>query len=100
MFDRLIDSYVEADAFPFIYARFEDKQGRVIYEHSILSLDDPVTQFIPEFADLKVAVSADGADLSVIEDKDAACPLQQVPMNSDMTVLDLINHQAVYLRCA
>jgi CubicO group peptidase (beta-lactamase class C family) len=131
--DRLIDSYVEADAFPFIYARLEDKQGRVIYEHSavnrdvlpdasvdgqswiriwsmskivtisvvldlvedgILSLDDPVTQFIPEFADLKVAVSAHGADLSVIEDKDAVCPLQQVPMNSVMTVLDLINHQA------
>jgi len=131
--DQLIDSYVEADAFPFIYARLEDKQGRVIYEHSavnrdvipdasidgqswiriwsmskivtisvvldlvedgILSLDDPVAQFIPEFADLKVAVSASGADLSTIEDKDAACPLQQVPMNSVMTVLDLINHQA------
>ena len=131
--DRVLDDFVAADAFPFLYARIEDKKGRLVYEHGVvngavlpgidvdgktwiriwsmskivtistlldlvedglLSLDDPVTKFIPEFENLQVAVSPEGADLSVIEDKDAACPLQLVPMTSTMTVLDLINHQA------
>jgi len=131
--DKVLDDYVAADAFPFLYARIEDKQGRLIYEHGavnpevlpgvevngqtwiriwsmskivtistlldlveddLLSLDDPVTKFIPEFEALQVAVSPDGADLSVIEDKAAACPLQLVPVESAMTVRDLINHQA------
>ncbi len=131
--DKVLDDYVAADAFPFLYARIEDKQGRLIYEHGVvnpevapgavvdgqtwiriwsmskivtistlldlvedglLSLDDPVTKFIPEFEDLQVAVAPDGADLSVIEDKAAACPLQLAPVESVMTVLDLINHQA------
>jgi len=131
--DRVLDDYVAAGDFPFLYARIEDKEGRLVYEHGVvndavlpgirvdgdtwiriwsmskivtistlldlveeglLSLDDPVTKFIPEFENLQVAVSPEGADLSVIEDKDAACPLQLVPMTSTMTVLDLINHQA------
>ncbi len=131
--DKVLDDYVAADAFPFLYARIEDSQGRVIYEHGVvnqevlpgvdvdgqtwiriwsmskivtistlldlvedglLSLDDPVTKFIPEFEGLQVAVSPDGADLGVIEDKAEACPLELVPTTSTMTVRDLINHQA------
>jgi len=131
--DEVLNDYVADGAFPFLYARIEDKQGRVVYEHGVvnddvlpgtevdgqtwiriwsmskivtistlldlvedglLSLDDPVTKFIPEFENLQVAVSPEGEDLSVIEDKGAACPLQLVPMTSTMTVLDLINHQA------
>ena len=131
--DEVLDDYVESDTFPFLYARLEDKQGRVIYEHGVvngdllpgvnvdgktwiriwsmskivtiatlldlvedgvLSLDDPVTRFIPEFENLRVAVSPAGADLSAIEDKDTACPLTLIPTTSAMTVLDLINHQA------
>lgn len=131
--DKVLDGYVAEGYFPFLYARIEDKQGRLVYEHGVVnnevlpgvevdgqtwiriwsmskivtistlldlvedglvSLDDPVTKFIPEFEDLQVAVSPDGADLSVIEDKTAACPLQRVPMTSVMTVRHLINHQA------
>ncbi len=131
--DRVLDDYVADDLFPFLYARIEDKQGRLVYEHGVvndevlpgvevngqtwiriwsmskivtistlldlvedglLSLDDPVTDYIPEFEDLQVAVSPDGADLSVIEDKTAACPLRLVPIASVMTVRDLINHKA------
>lgn len=131
--DKVLDDYVADESFPFLYARIEDKQGRLVYEYGVvndealpgvevngqtwiriwsmskivtistlldlvedglLSLDDPVTKFIPEFEDLRVAESPDRADLSVIEDKTAGCPLQLVPMTSVMTVRDLINHKA------
>lgn len=131
--DEVLEDYVESNAFPFLYARIEDKSGHVIYEYGVVNddvlpgvevdgntwiriwsmskivtistlldlvedglvkLDDPVTKFIPEFENLQVAVSPGGADLSVIEDKEAACPLQRVPMESVMRVLDLINHRA------
>lgn len=130
--DAVIDGYVEAGAFPFIYARLEDRDGNVFYEHSaanedlvkgfqvdgsswmriwsmskivtisvvmdliedgVLELSDPVTKYIPEFATLEVAVSPSGADLSLIDDKDSACPLKRVPVKYQMTVLDLINHR-------
>ncbi len=65
-----------------------------LVEDEMLSLSDPVTKYIPEFAGLKVAVSNSGADLSLTEDKDAACPLKLVPMKTSMTVLDLLNHRA------
>ena len=65
-----------------------------LVEEGILDLDDPVTQYIPEFAGLEVAVSPDGADLAIIEDKSTACPLQMVQVAEEMTLLDLINHQA------
>lgn len=131
--DALIDTYVDSGAFPFIYVRLEDRDGRVIYEHAsvnnelvdgtpidgqtwiriwsmskivtisvlmdlvedgVLELDDPVTKFIPEFANLEVAVSKDGEDLSLVQDKATACPLQRRPVTSEMTVLDLITHKA------
>jgi CubicO group peptidase (beta-lactamase class C family) len=65
-----------------------------LVEDGVLRLDDPVTKFIPEFANLEVAVSKDGADLSQVEDKMSACPLQRQPATSDMTVLDLLTHKA------
>ncbi|MEM6646569.1 MAG: serine hydrolase [Bacteroidota bacterium] len=131
--DAMIDTYVADGSFPVLYARLEDKSGRVIYEHGaineelipgmpidgqtwfriwsmskiitisvtldlveegLLSLDDPVTQHIPEFEGLEVAVSADGEDLATVEDKEAACPLQMALVTEVMTVRHLINHQA------
>ena len=64
-----------------------------LVEDGVLSLSDRVMDFIPEFADLQVAVSAQGDDLSLLEDKQVACPLQTVPMKYGMTVLDLLNHR-------
>ena len=63
-------------------------------EDGVLSLQDPVTKYIPEFESLKVAVAPDGSDLSAIEDKSGACPLELVPVEREMTVLDLVNHEA------
>lgn len=132
--DAVIDGMVEAGAFPFLYARVEDRDGHVIYEHGahnpslmsyavdgdswiriwsmskivtittvldlaedgVLDLDDPVRKFIPEFADLQVAVGPDGADLSQADEatKAAACPLVREPQVRDMTIRHLLNHQA------
>ena len=97
--DMILDHYVEKGLDPVIYARLEDIDGDVLYEHSavnrnllpsievngqtwfriwsmskiititialdlvedgILSLNEPVTEYIPEFENLKVAVTKDG----------------------------------------
>ncbi|MCH9695927.1 MAG: beta-lactamase family protein [Gammaproteobacteria bacterium] len=131
--DQVMDSYVDAGAVPFLYARIEDKHGRVVYEHSTVNedllpgvkvnadtwiriwsmskivtisvlmdlvedgrvrLDDPVAKYIPEFADLQVAVSSDGSDLGATDDASSVCPLQYVPATTTMSVSDLINHKA------
>lgn len=133
--DNVLDYYVEEDFYPFIYARLEDLDGNVIYEHSsvnndllpdtkvdgdtwiriwsmskivtisvildliedeILKIDDPVSKYIPEFENLKVAVSNEGRSLTEYEwsDRDKACPVGFVTNDSIMTVLHLINHQA------
>lgn len=65
-----------------------------LVEDGVLSLDDPVTDYIPEFANLEVAQSPDGIPLALVSDRSLACPMQLVPMDSVMTVLDLINHKA------
>ena len=65
-----------------------------LVEEGVLTLEDPVVKYIPEFADLQVAVSPLGEDLSVIRNKSAACPIQLVAMESEMKVIDLINHKA------
>ena len=132
LLDDVLDLYIEDGAFPFIYARIEDANGRVIYEHQavddsllpdteidgqtwiriwsmtklvtitlvmdlvedgVLSLDDPVVDYIPEFRDLIVATAADGSALTTASG-DTACPLRTVPMASSMTVRDLMNHTA------
>ena len=73
-----------------------------LVEDGILKLDDPVTKYIPEFSNLKVALSKDGKPLTKygeglgvddLED-DEPCPYQLVENNSKMTVLQLINHEA------
>ncbi len=73
-----------------------------LVEDGILKLDDPVTKYIPEFVNLKVAVSKKGKPLSgygeglgidVLEN-DEPCPYQLVENNFEMTVLQLINHEA------
>ena len=133
--DAVIDGFVDDGYYPFIYARLEDRDGNVVYEHSavnrdllpdaeidgqtwiriwsmskivtistvldlvedgILSLEDAVTDFIPEFENMQVAVTADGRDLSRVErDRRAsACPFERAPVDTVMTVRHLINHEA------
>ena len=133
--NKVLDYYVEEDFYPFVYARLEDLDGNVIYEHSsvnkdllpntkidgdtwirvwsmskivtisvvldliedgILKINDPVSKYIPEFENLKVAVSNDGRSLTEYEwiERENACPVKFVTNDSVMTVLHLINHQA------
>lgn len=133
--DSVLDQYVEEDFYPFIYARLEDLDGKLIYEHSsvnndllpntkldgdawiriwsmskivtisvvldlvedgILSLNDPVSKYIPEFENLPVAISEEGKSLFEYDwgNRNIACPVKLVPNDSVMTVLHLINHQA------
>ena len=133
--DMILDHYVEKGLDPVIYARLEDIDGDVLYEHSavnrnllpsievngqtwfriwsmskiititialdlvedgILSLNEPVTEYIPEFENLKVAVTKEGEILSEINsgNTEGACPFELVPTDSVMTVSHLMNHEA------
>ena len=133
--DAVIDGFVDDGYYPFIYARLEDRDGNVVYEHSavsrellpdaeidgqtwiriwsmskivtismvldlvedgILSLEDPVTDYIPEFQNMQVAVTVGGSDLSELERGSAAsaCPYELAPVDTVMTVRHLINHEA------
>lgn len=67
-----------------------------LVEDGILKLDEPVTKYIPEFKNLQVAVNSEGTNLSELKGdaKATACAYELVPMNSEMTILHLINHQA------
>jgi CubicO group peptidase (beta-lactamase class C family) len=125
-----VDQFVASGANPFVYMRIEDREGKVVFEHSsvnqtllpntningntistvmdlvennVIKLHDPVAKYIPEFKQLKVAVGPDDQDLSTINAFDKkqkanaeriTCPLKTVPVEKEMTVLDLITHKA------
>jgi len=75
-------------------------------EDGVLAFDDPVSRFIPEFADLPVAVGPDGQSISALtataDGLNAAttgvaeleCPYQTVKAHSPITIRDLLNHTA------
>ena len=73
-----------------------------LVEDEILKLDDPVTKYIPEFSNLKVALSKTGKPLSSygeglgvdVLENDEPCPYQLAENKSEMTILQLINHEA------
>ena len=133
--DSVLNHYVEEGYYPFIYARLEDLDGNLLYEHStvnnellpntkvdgdtwiriwsmskivtitvaldlvedgIISLNHPVSKYIPEFEKLQVAVSNNGENLNEFDwgNQDKVCPIQLVPNDSVMTVLHLLNHEA------
>jgi CubicO group peptidase (beta-lactamase class C family) len=56
-----------------------------LIEDGLLSLDDDVSQFIPEFENLKVAV---------FDTVDAACPYEVEDLKTTMTIRHLLNHEA------
>jgi CubicO group peptidase (beta-lactamase class C family) len=73
-----------------------------LVEDGILKLNDPVTKYIPEFKNLKVAISKTGYPLSSYgqglgtnkSHEDKPCPYDVVDNENEMTVLQLINHEA------
>ena len=71
-----------------------------LMEDGLLNLDDPVTKYIPEFSQLKVALTADSNSLIgtnwYAEDsfRSAPCPLIYVPNDSIMTIRHLLDHKA------
>jgi len=133
--DSILDQHIDEGYYPFVYARLEDLDGNVLYEHSKvnpalvpntsidgdtwfriwsmskivtisvaldlieegkLQFNDPVTKYIPEFEQLQVAEMEDGGSLAELEwgGDEVTCPFQLVPMDSVMTILHLLNHQA------
>lgn len=133
--DAVLDRFVEEGHYPFLYARLEDRDGNVAYEHSVvnrdllpdaqidgqswiriwsmskivtisvvldlvedgvLSLEDPVANYIPELSDMQVAVTSDGRSLAELDfgQADPACPFELAPADTVMTVRHLINHEA------
>ena len=76
-----------------------------LVEDGIISLDDPVVKYIPEFSNLKVAKSPDGRSISVFtsgssfeppsDDRvELACPINLVDNDSIMKVRHLVDHKA------
>ena len=71
-----------------------------LMEDGIISLNDSVTKYIPEFSDLKVAVTQDSLEIASInwyEDdslREKPCPIKYVENDSVMTIVHLLNHQA------
>ena len=52
-----------------------------LIEENKLSLSDPVTKYIPEFKDLKVAVDKSGKSISQLTEVDNDCPHTLVNMD-------------------
>mgnify|MGYP001165539124 FL=1 len=137
--DSITQTFIDREAYPFIYTRLEDSNGTVIYENSfknerlladnnidgdswiriwsmskivticialdlmedsIISINDSVTKYIPEFNNLKVAVTKDSNDIPSInwyvEDslRNNPCPLTYIDNDSTMTIYHLLTHQA------
>jgi CubicO group peptidase (beta-lactamase class C family) len=71
-----------------------------LMEDGIISLNDSVTKYIPEFSDLKVAVTQDSLEIASTnwyEDdslRKEPCPIKYVENDSVMTIVHLLNHQA------
>lgn len=68
-----------------------------LVEDGLIKLDDPVIKYIPEFKNLQVAVNEEGKSLtdSYEEGQEIEkCPIKLVPMETNMTILDLITHKA------
>ena len=84
-----------------------------LVEDGLVKLDDPVTKFIPEFKDLKIAVNSEGVPLANYANQyfestepnkgpyennpmlgSKSCPIRLVDNPEIMTIEHLINHQA------
>ena len=59
-----------------------------LVEEGLLQLEHSVSQYIPEFKDLQVAVTADGSSIIDLpwDQLEQVCPIQLVPSTQEMTV--------------
>ena len=137
--DGITQTFIDREAYPFIYTRLEDSNGTVIYENSfknerlladnnidgeswiriwsmskivticialdlmedsIISLNDSVTKYIPEFSNLKVAITSDSSAIPSINwyNNDTLranpCPLNFIDNDSIMKIFHLMTHKA------
>lgn len=71
-----------------------------IMEDGLISLDDPVSKYIPEFENLKVALKTDSTSLvnnnwnEKVTNGNEPCPVVQVSNDSIMTIRHLLDHKA------
>ena len=65
-----------------------------LVEDKIVSLDDLVEKYIPEFSDLQVATDEQGTSLTLLDSMKNICPFELNKNNTKMTVRHLINHEA------
>ena len=65
-----------------------------LIEDGLLSVNDPVIKYIPEFKNLKVAVDRDQKSISHPESILGDCPHRTIEMETVMTVRHLMNHTA------
>ena len=65
-----------------------------LVEDDIVSLDDLVEEYIPEFSSLSVATDEQGASLTLVDSMKNFCPFELKANTTQMTVRHLINHEA------
>ena len=65
-----------------------------LVEDQIVSLDDAVIEYLPEFSNLYVATDANGISLTMVDSISKICPHELRLNISEMTVRHLINHEA------
>ena len=65
-----------------------------LIEDDILKLDEPVTKYIPEFENLRVATDLNGISLALCDSVSKICPYELEPVKPTMTLRHLINHEA------
>lgn len=72
-----------------------------LVEKGLLTLDDPITKYIPEFKHLKVAVGPNGEDLGSLNNyadnikqtvREKDCPVKTVAIQKQITIKDLFIH--------
>lgn len=65
-----------------------------LIEEGIISLEDSVINFIPEFKDLKVAVNDDGISFARLDSGIDSCPFYLEAMDSVLSIKNLFDHTA------
>ena len=65
-----------------------------LIEDGLISLDDPVTKYIPEFQNLKVALNSDGVSLAKIKAIESPCPVTLSKNDSILKIKNLFDHTA------
>ena len=65
-----------------------------LIEDKLVSLDEYVIKYIPEFSDLYVATDTSGVSLTLLDSMKQICPFELKLNKTRMTIRHLINHEA------